>query len=115
MLGELAVFIRGCFRYFAPQIREVDLPFMEGWHFRVRVNGMGAQAAGGEQDGLVCCGSGRACQPGTEGLQDVIRFNETIDHALAESVSFFSVQLEHSRNFLLGMLGHDMRPPSVRS
>src|SRR3954466_10176139 len=29
-------------------------------------------------------------RPGAEGLQDVIRFNEAIDQALAESISFFS-------------------------
>ena len=44
-------------------------------------------------------------------LNDVIRFNEAIDQALAESVSFFSRQTEQARNLLLGMLGHDMRSP----
>ena len=52
-----------------------------------------------------------ARQPGTESLQDLIRFNEAIDQALAESISFFTVQVERSRNLLLGMLGHDMRSP----
>ena len=42
---------------------------------------------------------------------DMIRFNEAIDQALAESIGFFSVQVERSRNLLLGMLGHDMRNP----
>ena len=42
---------------------------------------------------------------------DIIRFNEAIDQALAESIEFFSVQVEQSRNLLLGMLGHDMRGP----
>jgi hypothetical protein len=42
---------------------------------------------------------------------DVIRFNEAIDQALAESISFFSVQVDRARNLLLGMLGHDMRSP----
>jgi signal transduction histidine kinase len=51
------------------------------------------------------------CQPGAEGLQDSIRFNEAIDQALAESISFFSAQVDRSRNLLLGMLGHDMRNP----
>jgi signal transduction histidine kinase len=53
----------------------------------------------------------RACQPGAEALQDSIRFNEAIDQALAESISFFNAQVERSRNLLLGMLGHDMRSP----
>ena len=44
-------------------------------------------------------------------LQDVIRFNEAIDQALAESISFFSSQVDRSRNLLIGMLGHDMRSP----
>lgn len=42
---------------------------------------------------------------------DVIRFNEAIDHALAESVTAFNAQIEQNRNLLLGMLGHDMRSP----
>jgi signal transduction histidine kinase len=49
--------------------------------------------------------------PQAHELDDVIRFNEAIDQALAESVSFFSSQVERSRNLLLGMLGHDMRSP----
>lgn len=43
--------------------------------------------------------------------EDMIRFNEAIDQALAESINFFSAQVEQSRNLLLGMLGHDMRSP----
>jgi signal transduction histidine kinase len=45
------------------------------------------------------------------GLEDVIRFNEAIDQAVAESVGHFHLQVERSRNLLLGMLGHDMRSP----
>jgi signal transduction histidine kinase len=45
------------------------------------------------------------------GLDDIVRFNEAIDQALTESVSFFSSQVDRSRNLLLGMLGHDMRSP----
>jgi len=45
------------------------------------------------------------------GLQDVIRFNEAIDQAIAESVHHFNSQVERTRNLLLGMLGHDMRSP----
>lgn len=44
-------------------------------------------------------------------MGDVVRFNEAIDQALAESVAFYSAQVERSRNLLLGMLGHDMRSP----
>jgi signal transduction histidine kinase len=52
-----------------------------------------------------------ACRPGIPHLDDVVRFNEAIDQAVAESVSFFSAQVEQARNLLLGMLGHDMRSP----
>ncbi|RZF26683.1 sensor histidine kinase [Paraburkholderia sp. UYCP14C] len=51
------------------------------------------------------------CQPSTPHLDDMIRFNEAIDQALAESVAFFNEQVEQARNLLLGMLGHDMRSP----
>jgi signal transduction histidine kinase len=44
-------------------------------------------------------------------LVDVIRFNEAIDQALAESVSHFHAQVEQARNLLLGVLTHDMRSP----
>lgn len=52
-----------------------------------------------------------ACQPDSPDVDDIIRFNEAIDQAVAESVGFFSAQVEQSRNLLLGMLGHDMRSP----
>lgn len=45
------------------------------------------------------------------GMEDVIRFNEAIDQAVAESVGYFHQQVERARNLLLGMLGHDMRTP----
>lgn len=50
---------------------------------------------------------------GTEPLHqdDIIRFNEAIDQALAESMQLFTAQVEQARNLLLGMLGHDMRSP----
>ena len=52
-----------------------------------------------------------ACQPDDPDLEDVIRFNEAIDQAIAESIGFFSAQVDQARNLLLGMLGHDMRSP----
>ena len=45
------------------------------------------------------------------GMEDMIRFNEAIDQAVAESVGHFHGQVERARNLLLGMLGHDMRSP----
>ena len=53
----------------------------------------------------------RSCHPDDPDLEDVVRFNEAIDQALAESIGFFSAQVEQARNLLLGMLGHDMRNP----
>jgi signal transduction histidine kinase len=52
-----------------------------------------------------------ACSPQDTRMEDIIRFNEAIDQALAESIGFFSAQVEQARNLLLGMLGHDMRSP----
>ena len=52
-----------------------------------------------------------ACAPEPSALDDVVRFNEAIDQALAESIAFFSSQVERARHLLLGMLGHDMRTP----
>lgn len=49
--------------------------------------------------------------PAPPDLQDMIRFNEAVDQALAESVDIFSQHVDQARNLLLGMLGHDMRSP----
>jgi signal transduction histidine kinase len=51
------------------------------------------------------------CRPDDPHLDDIIRFNEAIDQAIAESIQFFSAKVDQSRNLLLGMLGHDMRSP----
>jgi signal transduction histidine kinase len=53
----------------------------------------------------------KACEPSAIDPRDVLRFNEAIDQAVAESVAFFSAQIETERNLFLGMLGHDMRGP----
>jgi signal transduction histidine kinase len=42
---------------------------------------------------------------------EVIRFNEAIDQAIAESVAHYHTEVERARNLLIGMLGHDMRSP----
>jgi signal transduction histidine kinase len=47
----------------------------------------------------------------TDRVEDIIRFNEAIDQAIAESIGHFDRQVEQARNLLLGMLGHDMRNP----
>src|SRR4051812_1693376 len=51
------------------------------------------------------------CSPDESNLEDVVRFNEAIDQAIAESIYFFTAQVDQARNLLLGMLGHDMRSP----
>ena len=51
------------------------------------------------------------CAPASMDSQDMIRFNEAIDQAIAESVAFYSAQVDQARNFFLGMLGHDLRNP----
>jgi signal transduction histidine kinase len=52
-----------------------------------------------------------AAPVGKPRTEEVIRFNEAIDQAIAESVGHFHAQMERSRNLFLGMLGHDMRTP----
>jgi signal transduction histidine kinase len=49
--------------------------------------------------------------PEETALVDVIRFNEAIDQALAESISHFHAEVQQARNLLLGVLTHDMRSP----
>jgi signal transduction histidine kinase len=43
--------------------------------------------------------------------QDMVRFNETIDQALAESVLTYSDQGARTRDTFLAILGHDLRSP----
>jgi signal transduction histidine kinase len=52
-----------------------------------------------------------ACRPAEPAIDDMIRFNEAIDQALAEAIAFFSAEVDQSRNLLLGMLSHDLRSP----
>lgn len=44
-------------------------------------------------------------------FDELIRFNETLDQALTESISWYAARLEESRDLLLGVLGHDLRSP----
>ncbi|MES2921878.1 MAG: HAMP domain-containing sensor histidine kinase [Verrucomicrobiota bacterium] len=43
--------------------------------------------------------------------QDIIRFNEAIDQSLAESIASFADKVDASREYFLGILGHDLRTP----
>jgi signal transduction histidine kinase len=44
-------------------------------------------------------------------FQDMIRFNEAIDEALAESTAAYAEQVARSRDIFLAILGHDLRAP----
>lgn len=46
-----------------------------------------------------------------ESVEDISRFNEAIDQAVAESVADFSKESELWRQVFLGVLGHDLRGP----
>ena len=49
--------------------------------------------------------------PRLEDFQDVMRFNEAIDEALAESTAAYAEQVSRSRDMFLAILGHDLRAP----
>jgi signal transduction histidine kinase len=44
-------------------------------------------------------------------IEDLTRFNEAVDQALAESAARFSRDLERSKDMFLAILGHDLRTP----
>lgn len=46
-----------------------------------------------------------------DSIEDMVRFNEAIDQAIAESVADFNKELESWRQVFLGVLGHDLRGP----
>jgi signal transduction histidine kinase len=48
---------------------------------------------------------------GEAAIEEITRFNEGIDMALAESVERYSNQLGTSRDMFLAVLGHDLRSP----
>ena len=52
-----------------------------------------------------------ACLPQPPPIDDMIRFNEAIDQALAESIGSYTAHVTRARNLLLGMLSHDLRSP----
>ena len=48
---------------------------------------------------------------GPDIVDDLIRFNEAIDQAVAESVAHFAAEVDRWRHVFLGVLGHDLRGP----
>ncbi|MDB6141118.1 MAG: histidine kinase [Pseudomonas sp.] len=54
---------------------------------------------------------GSLTSPDLTYFQDMIRFNEAIDEALAESTAAYAEQVARSRDIFLAILGHDLRAP----
>lgn len=52
-----------------------------------------------------------ASSPRVEDLEDITRFNEAVDQAIAESLQTFLGELDKARDLFLGVLGHDLRGP----
>jgi signal transduction histidine kinase len=50
-------------------------------------------------------------EPPTEELEELTRFNEAIDQALAESMDRYNQELAQSKEMFLAILGHDLRLP----
>lgn len=46
-----------------------------------------------------------------EAFQEMIRFNEAVDQAVAESVRRYSLRTERIRDLFAGVLAHDLRSP----
>jgi signal transduction histidine kinase len=46
-----------------------------------------------------------------EDLEDLTRFDEAVDQALAESVARYTQELDDSKEMFLAILGHDLRTP----
>lgn len=44
-------------------------------------------------------------------VYEMVRFNEGIDQALAESIVTYSAKADHARELFLAILGHDLRAP----
>src|SRR3954453_19033186 len=49
--------------------------------------------------------------PDLRDLDDLTRFNESIDQSLAEAVRSYTQQVDRSRQMFLAILGHDLRNP----
>ncbi|MDO9095160.1 MAG: sensor histidine kinase [Rubrivivax sp.] len=46
-----------------------------------------------------------------EDLEELTRFNEAVDQAIAESLTVFVAEMDKARDLFLGILGHDLRGP----
>jgi signal transduction histidine kinase len=50
-------------------------------------------------------------QPDLNDIDDITRFNETIDQSLANAVASYTHRVDQSRRMFLAILGHDLRNP----
>lgn len=48
---------------------------------------------------------------GPDAMEDIGRFNEAVDQAVAESVDYYTAEVDRWRALFLGVLGHDLRGP----
>ena len=48
---------------------------------------------------------------GADTMEEMVRFNEAIDQALAESITTYSAGADRTRELFLAILGHDLRSP----
>ncbi|MES2319113.1 MAG: HAMP domain-containing sensor histidine kinase [Pseudomonadota bacterium] len=51
------------------------------------------------------------CQGMATDIDDITRFNEAVDQALAESVTRYTTMISHAQHLFLAILGHDLRNP----
>jgi signal transduction histidine kinase len=49
--------------------------------------------------------------PGLNDIEDITRFNESIDQSLAEAVGSYTKRVDQSRRMFLAILSHDLRNP----
>ncbi|MDB5326303.1 MAG: Histidine Kinase [Phycisphaerales bacterium] len=54
---------------------------------------------------------GTCPDPDANDLDDITRFNESVDQSLAHAIGSFTQRLDESRKMFLAILGHDLRNP----
>ena len=54
-------------------------------------------------------------QPNLNDIDDITRFDESMDQSLAKAVSSYSKRVDQSRQMFLAILSHDLRNPRIAS